>query len=170
MKTDRFSFRLEVFKKVKIYYFIFILLLTLLLGCSSQNRISYNVIFNDEGLGAIKALAPFSTTQIQALMPGFEVKAFSRFESGRTHTVIRLQRGSEVLCDCYPDASGKYIETIESLSKHVRTSKGYRINTLFETSSCSEKNNNICALEPHLYAELNETRHIVRFIWSQKGY
>jgi hypothetical protein len=149
-------------------YMVLIGSFLLLLGCSSPSGMPYKVTFTSEGLGAIKATTLFDTAKIAALLPGFEAKLFSRFEAGRTYSLIRLQRGGKVLCDCYPDASGKYIGRIESVLEEVQTARGAHVGAQLQKATCKEQLNTgevLCALEPHLYAEIDETQHIVRLVW-----
>jgi hypothetical protein len=126
--------------------YLFLSSLLLFSSCSQQNhKAPYSLNLDASGIGRISKETPFDPSSLSALLPGFEITAFTAFREGVGYPLLRVMRGSEEWMVIRPTADRRHIQSIALRTPHIRNAEGIAIGSALQTAY-SKKELSFCHL------------------------
>jgi hypothetical protein len=153
---------------------LFLTSLFLFSSCSQQNnRAPYSLTLDASGIGRINEQTPFDPSALSAMLPGFEITAFTTFREGEGYPLLRVMRGSDEWMVIQPTADRQHIRSITLRTPHIWNAEGVTIGSALQTVY-SEKELSFCRpgsgeLAGFTVCRSKKTPHILYHYVGAKG-
>lgn len=126
-----------------------------LTACSEPGTsLPYPVEVTGDQAGPLRNDTPFDAATVSALMPGFDVQAYTAFVSGAGQSILVINRGGRAIFTVSPTPDGKKIGSVTVHAADVRLPRGVVIGAAspvtFDTGACSRLDSEVRCRLPGL--------------------